>query len=377
MVTRKLTVVYGGQYGSEGKGQLVAALVARKQAYLSDRPLAAVRVGGPNAGHTAVAADGQEIKAQSLPVPMFVSRRVTGFIGPAGVILMDILQQEIKRLERIWDGNPPRLFIDSNASVITDEQMARETAMKESIGSTGEGVGAATADKVMRKSPNFGQWWSDGGSSTLPDWIMLADVPKRLAEYNGDVLVEGTQGYHLSLNVGRGYPFLTSRDCGPEAIMGQIGINPRQFAKHNITCVFRTYPIRVGGNSGLLPYEINWDTLMQRTNGYIKVPERTTVTKKIRRIAEWDWGDALRTVAETSPTEIALTFLDYVYPEVANSTHWEQLPPYVMAYLNDMQEKLNTPIRWVSTGFGQEHTFQVAPEGGTPAQPKIRGERYA
>lgn len=372
---RKLTLVYGGQYGSEGKGQLTARLITSKQANLSDRPIAAVRVGGPNAGHTAIAADGEMIKAQSIPIPMFISRRVTGFIGPAGVILMDILQDEIKRLEQIWEGNPPILFIDTNASVITDEQMAREVEMKGTIGSTGEGVGAATADKVMRKAPLFADWWNNGGSAQLPDWIVMDDVPRLLANYNGDVLIEGTQGYHLSLNTGRGYPYLTSRDCGPEAIMGQIGINPRQFEMTNIICVLRTFPIRVGGNSGNLPNEIDWETLKEETNGYIQTPERTTVTKKIRRIGRWSDADVYRTISETNPHQVALTFLDYVFPEVANTERWEDLPIHVIEWLDKKQKKIGAPIRWVSTGFGQQYTFQVAPEGGTPAQPNIKGER--
>lgn len=375
MPPRKLTLIYGGQYGSEGKGQLTARLITSSQANLTDRPVAAVRVGGPNAGHTAIAADGDMIKAQSIPIPMFVSRRVTGFIGPAGVILMDILQQEIARLKQIWGDTPPLLFIDQNASVITDEQMAREVEMKGTIGSTGEGVGAATADKVMRKAPLFAEWYNNGGKDKLPMWVIMRDVPQTLAEYSGDLLVEGTQGYHLSLNTGRHYPYLTSRDCGPEAIMGQIGINPRQFEMHNIICVLRTYPIRVGGNSGPLPKEITWQTLMQRTHGYIQEPERTTVTKKIRRIAEFDEGDAIRTISETKPHQIALTFLDYVFPEISNTERWEDLPPHVMKWLDERQKLLEVPIRWVSTGFGQQYTFQVAPEGGSPADPYKEGDR--
>lgn len=369
-MTRKLTVVFGGQYGSEGKGQLTARLITSNQAYFNEFAVAAVRVGGPNAGHTAVAADGKEIKAQSIPVPMFISRNVIGVIGPAGVMLLPILLQEIERIESIWGAQRvPPLYIDTNASMITDEQMQRELQMKESIGSTGEGVGAATADKVMRKSPSFVQWYKNGGREQLPKWIVPMDVPSFLADYKHDVLVEGTQGYHLSLNVGRGYPFLTSRDCGPEAIMGQIGINPRQFDVANIVCVLRTYPIRVGGNSGFLPNETTWDELSTRTNGYISTPERTTVTKKIRRIADWDWDDVMSTIKQTSPTQVALTFLDYVFPEVANTSHWSQLPQHVVQWLDERQKRMGVPIRWVSTGYGQDHTFQVAPEGGTPAQP--------
>jgi adenylosuccinate synthase len=48
------TIVVGGQYGSEGKGKVVALLASR-----SNSPWL-VRCGGPNSGHT-VAIDGKDV----------------------------------------------------------------------------------------------------------------------------------------------------------------------------------------------------------------------------------------------------------------------------------------------------------------------------
>jgi adenylosuccinate synthase len=50
-----VTIVVGGQFGSEGKGKTALELVRRQGA------TAAVRVGGTNSGHTAVGADGKTI----------------------------------------------------------------------------------------------------------------------------------------------------------------------------------------------------------------------------------------------------------------------------------------------------------------------------
>jgi adenylosuccinate synthase len=92
--------------------------------------------------------------------------------------------------------------------------------------------------------------------------------------------------------------------------------------------VFRTYPIRVAGNSGPMYQELDWASLAERTDGYIQ-PERTTVTQKVRRIGEWDAGLAFRAmVANGHPSLVlnpVLTFVDYWFPELANVTDREIL----------------------------------------------------
>jgi len=45
-----VSIVVGGQFGSEGKGKVALEIVRR-----ATEPVVVVRVGGPNSGHTAYA----------------------------------------------------------------------------------------------------------------------------------------------------------------------------------------------------------------------------------------------------------------------------------------------------------------------------------
>lgn len=363
----KLIAVFGGQFGSEGKGQVVAH-ITRQCAY---GPIT-VRVGGPNAGHTVypMGPERDPVKVQQIPVSAFVSHWSIPVIGAGAVILPDILLRELRMLRELWDAERPLTYIDEFATVITPEHMQAEQAdLVGRISSTGEGVGAATADKVMRTGTTLSDWLLQNGS--LQDEIMeeggftivdtVAMLNKLRTEERAIVILEGTQGYLLSLNVGGYYPFCTSRDCGPEALMAQAGVNPRGFDDVEVMAVFRTYPIRVGGPSGPLPYEISWDEMRRRTGGYVAQPEITTVTGKTRRIAEWDRDAVRRVIDQTSPTSIALTFLDYVDPAVANK------PPNVSMgarqFIGQVQNETGTRVSLVSTGPGVTWSLRTGEDG--------------
>ena len=81
-----VSVVVGGQYGSEGKGK-VAHWLAREQ-----RARYAIRVGGPNSGHTVVE-KGRRTVLRHLPTPTLIDG-VTGIV-PAGASLdVDVLLRE-------------------------------------------------------------------------------------------------------------------------------------------------------------------------------------------------------------------------------------------------------------------------------------------
>lgn len=360
-VSNKLTVVYGGQWGSEGKGDVVAHLV---QEHLQEgtHKLLAVRVGGPNAGHTIIDAKGVERKVQQIPCAAFLDRDAYIVIGASAVIDTHILSRELDWLRDTWgDLGIPTIYIDRHAILITPQMQYAENEMKTTIGSTGEGVGAATVSKVMRNLDDTIEQvairWEEGtGGQSLyfGDYdtvIELTDTVRAInqiivQEDDFHVLIEGTQGYLLSLNTSGNFPFVTSRDCGPEAIMGQVGISPRAFRTDDvrIIAVFRTFPIRVGGNSGPLPYEISWDQLREETEGHVAQPEKTTVTKKNRRISRWDPVTVEQTIRETRPTEIALTFLDYVFPGDKEASTFLELSPSARAYLRATQEELGVPI---------------------------------
>ena len=137
-----VTVVVGGQYGSEGKGK-VAHWLAREQ-----RAQYAIRVGGPNSGHTVVQ-DGQRFVLRHLPTPVLLDD-VIGVV-PAGAYLdVDVLLREVEETGLTRD----RLLIHPSAVVIDDSMRAdeRKAGLIEGIASTGQGVGGAVARRAMRRS---------------------------------------------------------------------------------------------------------------------------------------------------------------------------------------------------------------------------------
>ncbi|MDE0055313.1 MAG: adenylosuccinate synthetase, partial [Gammaproteobacteria bacterium] len=177
-----VTVVVGGQYGSEGKGK-VAHWLAREQ-----RAEYAIRVGGPNSGHTAVE-NGSPVVLRQLPTPILTGN-VVGVIPAGAYIATSVLLREVEEVGLRRD----QLLIDA-AAVVIDESMRREereAGLVDAIASTGQGVGSAVARRTMRRaSVTFA-----GDSSDLRCFVR-ADLHHMLAEVltgGARVLVEGTQG---------------------------------------------------------------------------------------------------------------------------------------------------------------------------------------
>jgi adenylosuccinate synthase len=366
----RLSVVYGGHWGSEGKGQVLAAMVRDRinENCLNDGPVV-IRVGGPNAGHTVRGANGDFVKVQSIPSPAF-AYECSPVIGAGGLVNLDVLLRELK-IAKVqaayggWDPTQRPLLIDGNAMVVTHEHAMEESRgkMQESMGSTCEGVGAALAEKIRRRGTVLVgdlSWNLLAQDSAAWKNASIVDTVRSLNSLSGvPVYVEGTQGYKLSMHTSGFYPFVTSRECGPEGILADIGLTPRSAKTAELVCVLRTHPIRVGGNSGDLPNETTWDQLKVESMGYISVPERTTVTNRVRRIGHWSYDGALQTVVETRPTHLAITFLDYLFPETAKATEQDGLQVACLRWLESVQRSLNTEISYVSTAAGQEHTFRV------------------
>ena len=120
---------------------------------------------------------------------------------------------------------------------------------------------------------------------------------------NQDIIIEGTQGYGLSLLHSPLYPFSTSRDTTAAGFLSEVGLSP--FDVDDIYLVLRTFPIRVEGNSGPLKNEISWEELGQKI-------ESTSVTKGTRRVAKIDYKLIKEAILVNRPTRIILNHLDYV-----------------------------------------------------------------
>ncbi len=358
----RIVTIFGGQFGSEGKGE-IASLFNRS--YKLDY---AIRIGGPNAGHTSYSDSGERVVVRSLPTPSALTG-ITAVIGPEACFIPHRLRQEVYEFTRRSPGVTLQVMIDQNSAIIGKNQQERERGLISKIGSTAEGVGAVTADKVMRTTVKVR---GHGERSLMSFMQMLGakfSVSDTSAIINGELkdkdgksnmlLIEGTQGYGLSLHTGGYYPFCTSRECTPYALWSGTGINVSKANRSDVIMVVRTYPIRVGGNSGDLPGELTWEELYKRTNGYVTNPEMTTVTHRVRRIGEMDFGLLERAVSQCPVTSLAITFLDYVFPEVAGLSY-EQIRSLedkgvyskMMTYLDNIGDRLCVPVVAISTGPG-------------------------
>ena len=160
-----------------------------------------------------------------------------------------------------------------------------------------------------------------------------------------DILIEGTQGSALSL-LHSHWPYCTSIDTNAAGIISEVGIAPSRVT--DVLMVVRTYPIRVAGNSGPMKNETTWEDISNNVGQHVE--EKTTVTKKVRRVAEWDQELYEQSCILNEPTEIALMFADYIDPEVAGCTDIiEVLSSSILRdfiYENGLQNKL----KYVGTG---------------------------
>lgn len=352
----KVFVVVGGQFGSEAKGHVAAQLAARELAM--GQTVCAVRVAGPNAGHTAYDPLGRSFALRTIPVMAVVDPSVQLVLAAGSEIDPIVLLDEIELLEAsgipVWD----RLTVDGQATVLMPEHIEEETGatMHERLGSTGKGVGAARAARLMRRAMTWEQYINhpDAISGQL-HYLGYGDTANWLSRQSADVslILEGTQGFGLGLHAGF-YPFCTSSDCRAIDFLAMAGIDPRD---SNIqvcrsVVVFRTFPIRVAGNSGPLFSECSWDELAEESNGHIQ-PERTTVTKKIRRVGRWDSElahDAVWANGGPGVVDVALTFADYIDPVVAGAEQENLLTPDVRDFLGRVTQDTSIFPFLVTTG---------------------------
>lgn len=340
----KLQVVVGGQFGSEGKGAIAAHLCREGE------PLA-IRVAGPNAGHSAVDWGGHKRALRQIPVGVLVNRNCRAAIAAGSEIDPDVLVEEVTQLEGCGIPVKDRLFIDASATMIEESSKLLEQSLVERIGSTGKGIGAARAARIMRTAHTWSEVWPDFEEYVHPP----TDVAHMAAAWLGTgrtVLVEGTQGYGLGLHAGY-YPKCTSSDCRAIDFLSMAGITPwaQWVERVEVWVVLRTYPIRVAGDSGPLLGETSWEELGRDTQGYIK-PEYTTVTKKERRVGTWDPMLANRAVMENGGKrcKIALTFFDYWFPELAGVTDRDQLTQVHWHTLAQVERDIGAAVTLVGTG---------------------------
>jgi adenylosuccinate synthase len=336
----RVLMVVGLQFGSEGKGHVMA--------YISAIASAGIRTGASHAGHT-VYVENERVVVRQIPAA-FVNPRAELLIGAGTLISLDVLLEEIAMLERIVPVRH-RLRIDPRAHVITEDQKRREaeTDLAERIGSTSatarEGIGIAAADKVLRKAACV-------QARSIPKLRRFlantSDIANELLDRGEFVAMEATQGFSLDVDFGP-FPYVTGHNTTPMALAASAGIATHRFDTEVIGVV-RTYPIRVAGKSG--PFakgsrEVSWPYVTRKCGAPKPIEEYTSVTRKLRRVATFSWHQFEEAVEICRPSEIALMFADYLDWNVHER---EELSAPVMGFINELEEAGLTEVKMVATG---------------------------
>lgn len=314
-----------GQYGSTGKGLVASALAQMSPGNID----LVTSNAGPNSGHTSYY-KGEKIVLMQLPTFSVIAAKmglnVDTYMNAGAILDIERLTEEVESYSR-----GRRVLVDPNAAVVTTDAKSEEKGMHESIGSTGKGTGGALARKVMRKEDAVMQ---SHFTDDMP-FDMGRMQPMALASRTS--LVEVSQGFSLGINQ-QFYPYCTSRECTVSQALSDAGAHPNDFRSSML--VFRTFPIRVAGNSGgHYPdqRETSWEKLGQ-------TPEKTTVTQKIRRVFTWSNQQFQEAVIANRSEHIFINFMNYL--------DREEHPAFLANILHKYAEATGVMPKTVALGHG-------------------------
>lgn len=333
-----VSIVVGGQYGSEGKGKVALALARQERG-----EAVVVRVGGPNSGHTGYDRSGRRWVLRQLPVAAVDGVRL--IVLPAGSYIdPDLLLEEIASLGLA----PEDVAISPQARVITSGHIDHEVNSKinQSIGSTATGTGAAVVAAIQRGAPDAGPAavFAKNDDRLKPYVKSTIDLLRQALDEGRRVIIEGTQGFGLSPLHSPHWPNVTSRDTSAAGFLSEAGLAPTDV--DDVTLVLRCWPIRVSGNSGPLEAETDWETISRESGAHIDLHEFTSVTKKLRRVGRFEFDIAKQAIAVNMPTRIVLNHLDHVDWRC----HDGALTSAARKFIHFVERGLNRNVNWVGTG---------------------------
>jgi adenylosuccinate synthase len=100
--------------------------------------------------------------------------------------------------------------------------------------------------------------------------------------------------------------------------------------------------------------EISWADVAKRSGIPIEElerNERTTTTDRRRRVSEFDWDLFQRAVTLNAPTDVALTFADYITIKNRNANRFEQLSAETINFIEELQCVASAPVSLISARF--------------------------
>ena len=319
------TVIVGAFWGDEGKGKIISYLA------LKDNLDFCVRTGSVNAAHT-VLYEGKKYALHMVPAA-FLNPKTRLLIAAGANVDVKLFFDEVE-LTKVQG----RIGVDQNASIIEEKHCAQDkaSAVNKGIGTTGRGVGPALEERVRRTAKL---------AKDIPE--LKAYITDQVQEVNDGldqgkkVLLEGTQGFMLSLFLGGGYPYVTGRDTGASAIASEAGVGPTRV--DDVLIVYKSFITRVG--AGPLPGEITKEEAQKR--GWFEV---AAGTGRDRRSAPFDFDLARKTAKINGATQAAMTKLDCIFPSCRGARNYSDLPKEAKDFISEVEDKTGVPIVLIGTG---------------------------
>ncbi len=320
------TVIVGAFWGDEGKGKIISYLA------LKDNLDFCVRTGSVNAAHT-IWHEGKKYALHMVPAA-FINPK-TRLLVAAGANVH--VGQFFKEME-LTQVTANRVAIDQNASIIEQKHSDQDkaSAHNRGIGTTGWGVGPAIEERVRRTAKL---------AKDLPE--LKGYIADTITEINDgldedkSVLLEGTQGFMLSLFLSGGYPYVTGRDTGASAIVSEAGVGPTRV--DDVLIVYKSFMTRVG--AGPLPGEITKEEAQKR--GWFEV---AAGTGRDRRSAPFDFDLAKQTARINGATQAALTKLDCIFPACQGKRTFNDLSKEAKEFVKEVETRTGVPVTLIGTG---------------------------
>ena len=399
------TLILGLQWGDEGKGKIVDNLSEKVDAVCRFQ-------GGHNAGHT-IKVNGEQTVLHLIPSGI-LHDNAKCLIGNGVVLALDALDKEINNLQKRDINFNDRFFVSSACTLILPSHITIDKVRdkKESIGTTGRGIGPAYEDKIGRRAVRFGD---------LADKTVLKEKIKLLVGYHNrlleelydheahdidevfneivkfehlykkycidsqdlmhkwisekkSILFEGAQGTLLDIDHGT-YPYVTSSSTTAGGVSTGLGIGPKFINK--IIGISKAYATRVGEGPFLTElFDENGELLANKGN------EFGATTGRPRRCGWLDLVALKKAVFTNSVTDLCITKLDVldemdkinicveydkdkpVYKEfegwlssTEGVTEYKNLPKNAKKYIEYIEDFIKCSASIISTGPSRDQTI--------------------
>ena len=326
----------GGFYGDEGKGKIVGYLSIKDKAYI-----VVIAGSGPQAGHEVT--EGK--KVTQIP---------SGFVNPNSRLLIasGTLISPEKVLEEIETYNVKnRIGIDYGCTVIETKHIEKEKKdLVKRIGSVGKGTGPARSDRIYRKAKI-----AKDVELLKPYLTDVSEEINNALDLDKKVLVEGTQGYALSLMNHEFYPYVTSQNTISSQFASDAFIGPKVIDEIIVT--YKSYVSRVGKG----PLKNEWSEEEKQKHG---IREKATVSQRERRLADFDYEMAKKALIKNTGTQAALTCIDRLFPGNSGIKDFNNLTKDAKSFINEVNQSLKGPkyfkgITLISTSPNLEDTIDL------------------